>query len=176
MIADFVKGKQILTFPAEIQRGIRLHRALDEYTDGHPATRRARGFFQPSCGLYGGVFMDLVYDHYLANDPAHFNQRSLSTFAEDTYHILDLHYELLPTVFRQVFSFMRTQNWLYYYHQKDGIYKSFSGVVRRAKYFPHTVEVPYNVFETYYAELEACYLAFFPDALAFMQERIQKES
>lgn len=171
MIADFVKGKQLLTFPAPIQNGIRLHRELDEFTDKHEATRRAKAIFQPSCGPYGAVFMDVVYDHYLANDPERFNLVTLGTFAESTYQILQSHHHLLPPYFQQVFSYMRSHNWLYHYHERDGIYKSFSGIIRRAKYFEPPVEVPFGVFEDNYKILGECYTAFFPDALAFMKSR-----
>lgn len=172
MIADFVKGKQLLTFPAPIQNGIRLHRELDEFTDKHEATRRAKAVFQPTCGLYGAVFMDVVYDHYLANDPKHFDLVSLGAFAESTYQILKAHHHLLPPYFQQVFTYMTSHNWLYNYHHKDGILKSFTGIIRRAKYFEPPVEVPFGVFEDNYIILEECYNAFFPDAVVFMKERM----
>lgn len=172
MIADFVKGKQLLEYPPGIQNGIRAHRELDEFTDKHEATRRAKAIFKPTCGLYGAVFMDVVYDHYLANDPLHFNRLTLGAFAESTYQILQAHHHLLPPLFQQVFTHMRRYNWLYEYHQQDGIYKSFSGIVRRAKYFDQPVEVPFGVFVDNYYILEECYRAFFPDAMAFMKERL----
>lgn len=172
MIADFVKGKQVLTFPADIQNGIRAHRELDEFTDKHEATRRAKDIFKPTCGPYGAVFMDVVYDHYLANDPQHFNLLTLGAFAESTYQILQAHHYLLPPFFQQVFTHMRQHNWLYQYHLKDGIYQSFSGIVRRAKYFDQPVNVPFGVFEDNYNILAECYQAFFPDALAFMKEKL----
>lgn len=169
MIADFVKGKQLYTFPEDVRRGIRLHRALDEYTDHHPATREARDIFRPSCGLYGGVFMDVVYDHYLANDAAHFSETSLAVFAENTYRIIEARKEPLPPVFSQVFHYMRTQNWLYHYRQRDGVLKSITGLVRRASHFPQPASVPFGVFTTHYHALQACYDSFFPDAVAFMR-------
>ncbi|MBO9153166.1 ACP phosphodiesterase [Chitinophaga sp. GCM10012297] len=170
MIADFVKGKQIYTFPEDVRRGIHLHRALDEYTDHHPATLEAKAIFRPTCGLYGGVFMDIVYDHYLANDEKHFtSSASLIQFAEDTYRLLQGRHDELPPLFQQVFYYMRTHNWLYGYRFKDGVLKSFTGMVRRSKYFPHPVDVPFGVFENHYAALQHCYDSFFPDAVAFMR-------
>ena len=38
MISDFVKGKAKENFPAAIQKGIMLHRAIDNFTDKHKAT------------------------------------------------------------------------------------------------------------------------------------------
>lgn len=171
MIADFVKGKQIYTYQDRVQQGIRLHRALDEFTDAHPATRQAKAIFQPGCGPYGPVFMDIVYDHFLANDPSIFNLQSLEAFSQEVYHILTDRVQSLPPVFQEVLGYMRSHNWLYNYHYKEGIHKSFSGIVRRAKYFEKPVSVPYGVFEEHYDSLALCYRQFFPDALAFMQAR-----
>lgn len=171
MIADFVKGKQIYSYNERVQQGIRLHRALDEYTDAHPASRQAKAIFQPACGPYGPVFMDVVYDHFLANDPGIFTLETLESFTVDTYNILGERENQLPPVFQQVFLHMRTHNWLYHYHEMDGIFRSFSGIVRRAKYFNQPATVPYSVFEQHYDALALCYRQFFPDALDFMKDR-----
>ncbi|HVZ26147.1 MAG TPA: hypothetical protein VG842_08840, partial [Sediminibacterium sp.] len=69
MISDFVKGKKQFMYPANIQKGIRLHRAIDAFTDTHPATREAKKILEPAAGRYAAAFMDIVYDHFLANDP-----------------------------------------------------------------------------------------------------------
>jgi len=166
MIADFVKGKQILQFDESIQQGIRLHRAIDTFTDQHPATAAAKAFFRPTCGLYGAVFMDIVYDHYLANDPQHFTPESLEAFAAGVYQVLAGNMTILPDRFRQVFHYMQQHNWLYNYRTKQGILSSFNGIVRRAKFITVPATVPYAVFEAHYAELGECYTTFFPELQA----------
>ena len=39
LIADRVKGKQIQHYPLKIQKGIKLHRSIDNFTDNHPLFR-----------------------------------------------------------------------------------------------------------------------------------------
>ena len=51
MISDFVKGKTKFNYPEGIQKGIALHRAIDEFTDTHPATKEAAAFFRPAYRL-----------------------------------------------------------------------------------------------------------------------------
>ena len=68
MMADFVRGKQSQVFSPAVQQGIRLHRAIDAFTDQHPETRRASAYLREACGRYSGVFMDVIYDHFLARD------------------------------------------------------------------------------------------------------------
>ncbi len=115
MIGDFVKGKQILdTFPSKIKEGIMLHRAIDAYTDQHPANSIAKQIFRPDYHLYAGAFVDTLYDHFLANDPQHFaDEKTLLQFTQDTYTTIDAYLEILPEKFQSYFQFMKAQNWLY---------------------------------------------------------------
>ena len=61
MISDYVKGKKQYDYPLGIQQGIRLHRAIDAFTDSHAATAKGKAIFKPAVGLYAGAFMDVVY-------------------------------------------------------------------------------------------------------------------
>src|SRR6476659_3052763 len=89
MISDFVKGKTRFSFSERIQQGIMLHRSIDEFTDTHDATKQAKKFFKPVVGLYAGAFVDVVYDHFLANDSNEFNNDSLLDFSLSVYATLD---------------------------------------------------------------------------------------
>lgn len=169
MIADFVKGKQLALYEDDIQQGIRVHRAIDTFTDQHPLTREARQLFRASCGLYGAVFMDVVYDHFLANDERRFIPEGLGAFSQSVYRLLDERQHSLPDVFLQVFHFMRTQDWLYNYRSREGIYRSFSGIARRARYLDVPADVPFAVFEQHYEALEKYYHGFFPELEAFVR-------
>lgn len=169
MIADFVKGKHWMEYDADIQQGIRLHRLIDAFTDTHPATLEAKKFFQPGCGKYSAVFIDIVYDHFLANDLSRFPGDSLATFAQEVYMVLQARHHLLPVGFQEVFKYMREQNWLYGYRLNDGMYKTFSGIVRRSRYLEVSADVPFAAFEENYDALSASYQIFFPDLVTFVQ-------
>jgi len=176
MIADFVKGRQLLQYGEGIQQGIRIHRAIDAFTDGHPLTRQATQLFQASCGRYGAVFMDVVYDHFLARDEMRFTEEQLGHFAQSVYRLLESRENDLPLHFRQVLHFMRTQNWLYSYRSEEGIYRSFSGLVRRARYLDVTADVPFAVLQNHYKELAEYYAAFFPELETFVKAAIKAGS
>ncbi len=169
MIADYVKGKQWQEYDPAIQQGIQLHRAIDTFTDTHPVTLAAREYFQPSCGRYSAVFIDIVYDHFLATDPTIFTDTTLTAFSKEVYTALAGHHDILPPVFQQVFHHMRQHNWLYGYRFMDGIYKSFNGIVHRAKYLDVTADAPYAVLQEHYDTLAAHYRTFFPELVAFVK-------
>ena len=170
LISDFVKGKQKEIYPAKIRQGILLHRAIDNFTDTHSATRRAKIYFKAVYGLYAGPITDIVYDHFLANDPLIFPPgeagNTLKTFAQRTYTQVADFEALFPERFARLFQYMRREDWLSHYGYKELIFKSFEGLVRRAKYMP-PAESAKQLFETHYNDLEACYVEFFPELKDF---------
>jgi acyl carrier protein phosphodiesterase len=166
MISDFVKGKKQFDYPGLVQKGIRLHRDIDTFTDQHPATKKAREYLKPAVGAYSGAFVDVVYDHFLALDQQQFTDGSLRSFAEEVYTQLAEKVGLFPENFAKMLPYMSTQNWLYNYRFTGGIEKSFGGVVRRAQYLADSSAV-YELFLRHYDRLEEHYREFFPDVKAF---------
>ena len=166
MISDFIKGKKKFDYPHRIQMGITLHRKIDEYTDTHPATRQAKQYLKSPAGLYAGAFIDIIYDHFLANDPYEFEEGALAVFTQNTYAQLETLENILPEKFQKFLFHMRTQDWLLHYQSTQGIHNSFRGLCRRAKY----IDDPDPVFEAflkYYEELKMSYEFFFPHVKTF---------
>jgi len=173
MISDFVKGKKKLDYPLAIQNGIMLHRMIDEFTDTHAATKRAKACFKESAGAYAGVFVDVVYDHFLANDQSEFPADDLSVFSLNTYKMLSLYETILPERFRKMLPFMISQNWLYNYRFEKGIENSFAGLFRRAKYLESDPRI-FEAFKENYKELNTCYNLFFPEVRNFASGQFNK--
>jgi len=172
MISDFVKGKKKFDFPPVIQKGIALHRAIDEFTDFHPVTQKAKAFFRKEYRLYSGAFIDVVYDHFLANDKKEFaGGAELDSFCQATYITLQNNSSELPLKFLQILPYMQNQNWLYHYIFKEGIEKSFGGLARRAVYLSESA-IAYKIFNDHYNELSECYQLFFPALKNFAFHRL----
>ncbi len=166
MISDFVKGKKKFDYPNRLQMGISLHRKIDEYTDSHPATRQAKELLKDAAGPYAGPFVDIIYDHFLANDLYEFEEGELAIFAQQTYKQLEAYEKWLPEKFRLFFFYMRTQDWLYHYRSTEGINRSFQGLCRRAKYI-NDPEPVFEAFITNYEALKMAYDFFFPHVKTF---------
>nr|WP_298248481.1 ACP phosphodiesterase [uncultured Halomonas sp.] len=66
LIADGVKGRNLEEWPADVARGIRHHRHVDAFVDGHAVTHsiltRSPGWGR----RYAGIALDLVWDHFVA--------------------------------------------------------------------------------------------------------------
>lgn len=173
MISDFVKGKKKFEYDTGIQQGIMLHRQIDTFTDEHEATKEAKEFLRPAVRLYAGAFVDVVYDHFLANDQNEFTDSSLQMHAKDTYRTLFTYNDILPTPFKKMLPYMQSQNWLYNYKTLSGTESSFGGVVRRASYLYSSSEV-FDLFQKHYSALQNCYNAFFPSVKAFAFSQINQ--
>ncbi len=167
MISDFVKGKRKLDYPLSIQKGIYLHRLIDNFTDTHKVTAKAKEFFRPQYRLYSGAFVDIVYDHFLALDKIQFEEyEGLENFTQITYQLLEKKVAYFPLPFQRMFPYMKSQNWLYNYRLKEGMRKSFGGLVHRAVYLNES-EFAFKIFNENYKELEKCYFDFFPELKSY---------
>jgi acyl carrier protein phosphodiesterase len=173
IISDFVKGKKKFDYPPVIQLGIVLHRAIDQFTDEHSATRTAKKIFQPHYRLYSAAFVDVVYDHFLANDPAQFPGNSLQSFAQEVYETLGAYTHVFPQQFAGMFPYMKQYDWLYNYRHRWGTKRSFEGVARRALYIKESYTA-FELFEKHYEELEQCYRDFFPSLKEFSLVSLQQ--
>jgi acyl carrier protein phosphodiesterase len=173
MISDFVKGAAKDRYPNDVRQGIMLHREIDDFTDTHAATKKAKEIFRPHYRLYSGALMDVIYDHFLANDKKIFGEGSLKPFTQTVYRVLEEHTAQLPERFVQVLSYMKMDDWLYHYKYETGIERSLRGLVRRAVYLSES-HTAYQLFLDHYLFLQDCYTEFFPDVKQFAKQRFEK--
>lgn len=80
MLGDVARGADLSAYPADIEKGIRLHRKIDAATDRHPLSISARETFGPGRRRYAGIVMDLVCDHLLASDWSRYSDEALPDF------------------------------------------------------------------------------------------------
>jgi acyl carrier protein phosphodiesterase len=173
MISDFVKGKDKLGFNGNIQKGIALHRMIDGFTDAHPATKKAMEVFKPHYRLYSAPIMDILFDHFLANDKNLFDDESLKQFTQNIYRQLEINSVHLPNRFLHVFTYMKTENWLYHYKYPEGMRKSLQGLARRATYLDET-DTAYHLFLEHHTYLNECYQNFFPYVKQFAKQKFEQ--
>lgn len=173
MISDFVKGKKKFDYPINIQAGIQLHRLIDQFTDDHPATRTINSFFKPVYGRYAGAFTDIVYDYFLANDIKEFTPDSLMDFSQFVYQALQQHYNWLPEKFQLMFPYMKKHNWLFHYRDREGIARSFEGLVRRAAYINDSAQA-FDIFLANLSPMKQQYDLFIPQIKNYVSDFIRQ--
>ena len=167
-IADSVPGKQLENYPPAVQTGIRLHRAIDTFTDQHPVVRRStQRLREAGYGKYAGVVSDMFLDHFLARNFAEFSTETLAGFTRRVYAVLQAHEAEMPPRVQQFFPHLVQHNWLLGYAETEGIRRALSGLSRRAS-AGSGMETAAAELERNYAAYEADFRAFFPELQAYV--------
>ena len=168
-VADAVPGRQLEAYPAAVQAGIRLHRALDTFTDAHPVVRRSTARLRlAGLGKYAGVVSDVFLDHFLARHFEEFSAEPLAAFAPRVYQQLTALEPLMPPRFQHLLPYLTRQDWLSGYAHFEGIGRTLAGLARRAQPGSGMAGAEAEL-QAHHAAYEADFMDFFPQAQAHSQ-------
>ena len=106
LMGDFVRGTPDPALPPGLAAGIHLHRAIDGFTDNHPAVVAARAMFEPPYRRYAGILLDMWFDHCLARDFARWSPVPLEAFSDGVRALLHRRDALLPDDLRRFRGYM----------------------------------------------------------------------
>jgi len=164
-LEDFIRNKDRYSFPKDIQDGITLHRAIDTFTDSHPAIHEAKKVFSPLVRLYAGAFVDVSMDYFLATDLSLHSLKGWKEHSLRVYRVLNENEQFLSNNFKKMLAKMEHDDWLYNYREDWGIKFSIQNVLNKAKYLDKDIPV-FQAFLDNKDALQKCYDDFFPDLLA----------
>jgi len=170
-MADHIKGNKYKTYPEDIQKGILLHRQIDSFTDGHKIARGSKRRLNERYGLYKGVIIDILYDHFLAKNWPLYSKIPLSDYSTAFYKLLLEHYEILPEKIKYMSKYMIKDDWLAAYAHKEGIQKVLSGMNRRTGGISN-MDLAINDLETHYDDFENDFTLFFKDLNDFTTNKL----
>lgn len=131
-MGDGVKGASLDHLHPTVANGVRLHRAIDSYTDAHPMALQGRERLRSTSGKYAGVVLDMFYDHVLALNWANHSQVPLSEFLGQKFNILNRNIEHMPARIQYMLPHMIKGDWLASYASIDGLSKALNGIASRA--------------------------------------------
>ncbi|WP_165903639.1 ACP phosphodiesterase [Hymenobacter gummosus] len=134
--AEAVRGRAaVAAYPPAVQRGIRLHRLIDSFTDAHPVVRRSTARLREAgLGKWAGVVADVGYDHLLARHFARYHYDAaepLPAFAQRMYALLHQRRHELPERLQHMLHHMRAGDWLSGYADPEGLKRALLGLSRR---------------------------------------------
>lgn len=173
-IGDFVKGRHVRgRFEPDLARGIELHRAIDEFTDGHPVVARSKKRLRPSFRHYSPVVADMFYDHFLAANWSDFHPRPLPEFAAGVYDLLKSYHEVLPPRVQSMLPYMVKGNWLVSYAEPAGIQRALSGMAARTPY-ESGMEKAGAALQADYPDFKNEFMEFFPEIETYVADYLRK--
>ncbi|HEY6896802.1 MAG TPA: ACP phosphodiesterase [Rhodocyclaceae bacterium] len=165
LMGDFVKGPLPGTLPPDIAAGVRLHRSIDSFADAHPAFRRSRERMSQERRRYGGILVDMFYDHLLARHWPRFHPQPLNEFAQDAYALLRRHHALLPEKLAAIAPAMAAHDWLTSYAEIESLTTALTRMSKRLR--------RENSLAGGEVELAADYAGFELDCLEFLPEAMR---
>ena len=170
-MGDFVKGAQVEQLPADIAGGVRLHRAIDHFTDTHPVVAQSKDKLREKYRHYSGVIVDMYYDHFLASQWEAYHASSLADFSEKAYTTVRSHWTYLPERARYMLPYMERQNWLAAYAHPEGINRALTGMAHRTR-FDSGMEDAVEDLLAHYDAFQSEFEAFFPDLMALVEREV----
>ncbi len=132
-MGDFVKGDPADRFRDDLVEGIHLHRAVDAFTDEHPAFLRARDRLVAPYRRWAGVLVDIFWDHALARAWDRHGTGELPQFAARVYEELGERRSELPSRMARFVDHMTGVDLLVAYGRRDGIDRALRGLSVRVR-------------------------------------------
>lgn len=164
-IGDAVKGSAYNDYPGAIRSGILLHRAIDTFTDGHPAVRDTVRSLRPQFGRYSGVVLDIYFDHLLASRFGEFSDIPLKRFSRGFYIAMILNRRWLPERIKNFMWHFISTDRLSKYATPEGIGEALRIMVKygrldispeeAVRYLTEHKEELWRVFLPFFTELRA---------------------
>lgn len=166
LMGDFVKGPIDGGLSPAWAAGIRLHRRIDSFTDRHPLVVQSKRRVRPEFRRYGGILVDLYYDHFLANGWEDYADVSLDAFADTVYAEINHHAQYLPATMQRSMHYLVTYDLLRSYRQLDGLGNALRGIATRLKR-PVPLGDAIIDLEANYEALQDDFRGFFPELVRF---------
>jgi acyl carrier protein phosphodiesterase len=173
LLGDFFRPADRSSYSEEIWTGIRLHREIDRFTDSHALFRQSIRRLSPDIRFFGGVLVDIFYDHILARNWASYSCTPLGEYSSRYYAVLRRHIALLPPRLRRILPIMEREDWFSAYATTEGIYLSLSRLEQRFR-SPRVSFADQGVedLKRLYPELSNDFEAFFMELRHFAGERL----
>ena len=85
LLPDLIRPLRKEELTPETLRGVECHRSIDAYTDRHPLVRLSVGRLGSGHRRFGGVIIDILYDHFLASEWHTFTAEPLAAFVDRVF-------------------------------------------------------------------------------------------
>lgn len=169
-IADSIRGNKFDHLPKRVQKGIKLHRFIDTYTDTHDIPKISSKRLHANYSHYSRVIVDIYYDHFLAKNWSKYSDIPLNVFVDDFYDLLEDNYEILPDGVKRMMPYMIADNWIFNYSKMEGIARVLNGMNRRTE---NKSKMNFAILdlEQHYDAFEEEFTDFFEELITFSKHK-----
>lgn len=171
-MGDYVKGKNYLQYPSNIQKGLILHRNIDSFTDTHKIVSQSKKYMAPQYGKWAGIIIDIAYDHFLIKNWDKFCPVPLDEYKKDIFDVLQKYYPVLPERVKYFVPSFIQNDWIKTYSTPEGITKVLYNMSLRTN-LPDNSEFAAEVLRKYYVQLDSEFMVFFPQLIKYVIDNFQ---
>ncbi len=169
---DYYKGPLGDELPPRLAAGVRLHRAVDAYTDQHPRIAHLRTQLPPQLRRYAGILIDLSFDHYLSVHWSRFSDIELSRFNASVYAALAANRDQLSTGSQRMLERLEEHDILNLYHDWHTVTATAERIGERFRGANPFTDIAASISATR-ANMESAFLDFYPQLQHFSRQRIR---
>jgi len=170
LFGDNVKGRNLEHFPEIVQKGIKLHRSIDNYIDHHPKVLDLMHQLYPELPKVTGIAIDLFFDYLLATNWDNYHPKSYDRFLEEFYTYNPTHWDDYSFEFQEFITKMRTFKWMNYYTKFEGLEKSCEGVSHRLS-FPNELKNAPIIYLKHEKIITNCFKEYMIEACTFFKKK-----
>ena len=159
-IADAIKGNSYLEWPENIQKGILLHRFIDNFTDNNNHYLLGKRRFYEKFPKMGGIVNDILYDHLTWNYDHKNKTLQLTKEIIRYYKILDVFSENMPEKIKHLYKYMRRDDWLNNYQYEEEMRKILKRMGKRINYSKN-LELSFEIYKKSSSDYEKEFELFY---------------
>lgn len=163
-MADHIRGNHFEHLNDEIKKGIYLHRAIDTFTDEHPAFKKSKRVFYNGYEKYSGILVDIYLDHFLASNFERYSPTPLHDFSTQVYAVYDKNRHVLPQTSNGFLNYVLQNNIYSAYAQMEGIERVLFHLSKRIGH-PVDLDKSVDLYTQNRTALEELFEQFFTDAI-----------
>lgn len=168
-LGDYIKGRLKGEHGDAVERGIRLHRAIDAFTDQSSLARKSRQRFDKQYYRYGGIMTDVIFDHLLARSWRQYYDTELEEFSKATLQMIMDHEHLLFDPALSTARRMHQYNSLAGYGNAEFVERSFAYLAGKLKR-QNPLADAFDQYLWHKSGLTADFHQFYPELMAFCDD------
>ncbi|MEZ5449851.1 MAG: ACP phosphodiesterase [Thiolinea sp.] len=170
LLGDFMKGVQLEALPVRIRNGVANHRAVDRFTDQHPAVLALKPLFNERYRRFSGIMIDISFDHFLTRHWYRFHTALLRDWLDHCYQGLLEGRPHMPPRMRNTIEHMVRHDWLGGYAELEQVSYALDRVAERIR-FRNDFQGAGQEVARHYPALEQAFLQVYPALQSHVQQQ-----
>lgn len=170
LLGDHVRGRNAMqAYPAMIAAGIKLHRAVDSFTDQDQSLADLRNTFSSPYRRYVGIMLDVYFDHLLSLEWSAHCPQTLTDFNTSILQLLAANRERLPNGLERFRRYAEKTGVLARYGDVEILQQVFFGISQRLRHENPLAE-SLDVLQPRNADIDMAFKRFFPRLMTFAED------